>query len=256
MKNLRQKTNWLIDATLFIGVLISFWLDITGVEFHQWLGIAATLLATYHLVAHWNWFEAVTERFFGRTSGQARLYYLIDIALMFGFWLILITGMMISTWFDLSLTNYTAWRDLHIAISITTLIFVLVKIGVHWRWIINTAQRYIFSKFFPKIKSPAAQLVAVPVTHAASRRDFLKLMGLVSVAALVSIASVTQQDDSLAEVSSQSASGELIAQEDLVQSSSTSSCVVRCNRGCSYPGHCRRYTDSNGNERCDLGECI
>lgn len=27
-----------------------------------------------------------------------------------------------------------------------------------------------------------------------------------------------------------------------------------CNRDCSYPGHCRRYTDQNNNGRCDLGE--
>lgn len=27
-----------------------------------------------------------------------------------------------------------------------------------------------------------------------------------------------------------------------------------CNRGCSYPGHCRRYTDQNGNGICDLTE--
>ena len=35
-------------------------------------------------------------------------------------------------------------------------------------------------------------------------------------------------------------------------SSNTSS--VRCNRGCSYPGHCRRYEDTNGNNICDLSE--
>jgi hypothetical protein len=29
---------------------------------------------------------------------------------------------------------------------------------------------------------------------------------------------------------------------------------VRCTRGCSYPGHCRRYEDSNGNNKCDLSE--
>lgn len=31
--------------------------------------------------------------------------------------------------------------------------------------------------------------------------------------------------------------------------------VGQCYRRCSYPGHCRRYRDSNGNGRCDLGEC-
>jgi hypothetical protein len=29
---------------------------------------------------------------------------------------------------------------------------------------------------------------------------------------------------------------------------------VRCNRGCSFPGHCRRYEDTNNNNLCDLSE--
>ena len=29
-----------------------------------------------------------------------------------------------------------------------------------------------------------------------------------------------------------------------------------CDRGCSYPGHCRRYQDNNGNGTCDLTEAI
>ncbi|MBI9048038.1 MAG: DUF4405 domain-containing protein [Anaerolineaceae bacterium] len=29
---------------------------------------------------------------------------------------------------------------------------------------------------------------------------------------------------------------------------------VRCPRGCSYPGHCRKYEDTNNNNRCDLSE--
>ncbi|QRN84136.1 hypothetical protein JR338_05190 [Chloroflexota bacterium] len=35
-----------------------------------------------------------------------------------------------------------------------------------------------------------------------------------------------------------------------------SNCTVQCARGCSYPSHCRRYTDANGNGLCDLGECL
>jgi hypothetical protein len=33
-------------------------------------------------------------------------------------------------------------------------------------------------------------------------------------------------------------------------------CTIRCPRGCSFPGHCRRYVDQNGNGKCDLGECL
>jgi hypothetical protein len=33
-------------------------------------------------------------------------------------------------------------------------------------------------------------------------------------------------------------------------------CTVRCPKGCSFPGRCRRYTDQNSNGLCDLGECL
>jgi hypothetical protein len=39
------------------------------------------------------------------------------------------------------------------------------------------------------------------------------------------------------------------------QNTQTNTCVIRCNRGCSAPGRCRRFTDSNGDNRCDLSEC-
>ncbi len=38
--------------------------------------------------------------------------------------------------------------------------------------------------------------------------------------------------------------------------SASTTCAVRCQRGCSYPGRCRKYTDANGNGRCDFGECL
>jgi hypothetical protein len=256
MKNQKQKTNWLVDAALFAGFLICFWLDLTGLMLHQWLGVAAGGIAFYHLLVHWNWLEAVTERLFGRTSGQARLYYLIDVALMLGFWLILVSGLLISTWLNLSLENYSAWVDLHITLSIVSLVLVAIKIGAHWRWIITVAKRSVFPPAAPKAGAPTAQPATVTVN--ASRRDLLKLMGLVSAAAVLSIAGIVNQGENT--LSSESSTGQsttgLTSQENLLQSNSDDSCVVRCNKSCSYPGRCNRYVDTNGNGRCDNGECV
>jgi hypothetical protein len=37
---------------------------------------------------------------------------------------------------------------------------------------------------------------------------------------------------------------------------STQELVVLCQRGCSYPGHCRRFRDNDGSGICDLSEGI
>ena len=61
MKTNKQKHNWLIDAALFTGFLLSFWLELTGVAVHQWLGIAIGAVAGYHLLKHWAWVKSVTR---------------------------------------------------------------------------------------------------------------------------------------------------------------------------------------------------
>jgi hypothetical protein len=150
MKTNKQIHNWLIAAALFTAFLLSFWLELTGVALHQWLGVAIGLVAGYHLFTHWNWVKAVTDRFFKQTSLQARLFYVVDATVLIGLATIIVTGLVISTWFDLALTNYALWKSVHIIASLATLAAVVIKLGLHWRWIVATARRYIF----PQRRSP------------------------------------------------------------------------------------------------------
>ena len=182
-KKNRQTSNWILDAVLFTGFIICFLMDLTGLSLHQWLGMCGGLLAVYHLVLHWDWVIAVTTRFFGRTSGQARIYYLMDVLILLGFYLIVVTGLFMSTWLNLSLTNYSNWKDFHEMVSLVTLGLTVIKIGAHWRWIIRVAGQ-LFRK---PIAAPTGTTVA-PAANAITRREFLKLMGIVSAASLVAVA--------------------------------------------------------------------
>jgi hypothetical protein len=159
---------------------------------------------------------------------------------------------------DLSLGNAAAWRELHVDVSIITLALVVFKIAVHWLWIVSVARKYVFAPGNPKPASHpgypgntvAPRLQPAPVV--AGRRDFLKLMGVVGVASLISLASALDPIDNTGSASdSQSSSSD----SQSYTGSASSGCSVLCPRGCSYPGHCRRYTNSNGNGRCDYGEC-
>jgi hypothetical protein len=251
-----QKTNWIVDAALFGGFLLALWLDLTGLPMHQWLGLAVVTLAGYHLAAHGRWVVAVTGRFFGRMSRQARAFYAVDAGLAVGFAAILVTGVVISTWLNLSLASYAAWRSLHVLASLLTLALVVAKIGLHWRWIAGVARRSILQP----IRTPAQPGSAHPAPAAirVDRRDFLKLMGGVGVVALLAGVQALSGDGG-AETQASSAAqaaGNTDALTGASSQSTTGSCVVRCRKGCSYPGHCRRYVDGNGNGLCDLGECL
>ena len=293
----KQKINWIIAAILFIGFLLSFWLDLTGVGIHQWLGVFLAALVGYHLITHLDWIEAVTRRFFGRTSNQARLYYLLDWALLISFALIVETGLIISTWFDLPLDTYQLWVDVHVAISLISLALLVLKIGLHARWIVKTARKYFGKPAslrlpIPVDRSSSAALPLATVPVRSDRREFLKLMGLVGVASLASAAGVldvfagdsaetevaihgrvngglnpaapttssveTQPvSEPAAAVATAEPTAAPIGKEPAAASNNnpTSNCSPVCDRGCAYPGQCRRYRDANGNGLCDLGEC-
>jgi hypothetical protein len=267
--NTSQKAKLSLDVILFGLFILAFLLDLTGLPLHQWVGLAGGLLAAYHLVTHWSWVKAVGARFFGRTSGRARLYYLVDAALLAGFGAILGSGLVISTWLDLPLTDYSAWSLAHVSASILTLGVAVLKLGLHWRWIANALKA-------PGRASLAGAALATAAPRSIGRREFLRVMGTVGATSLIALAASAnglklpqvsaKSEDSATTITGSTAASKIqtVATSQVTTSSSqtttsssnaSTTCALLCNKGCSYPGRCRRYTDSNGNGRCDLSEC-
>jgi hypothetical protein len=229
------------------------------VAIHQWIGILCGLLAAYHLFIHRDWVGAVSKRFFGKTSGQARMHYALDALLLLGFVLIGVTGLVISTWLNLPLSDFTTWLNIHITISIATLVTLLLKLVWHWRWIVRTTCEL----WTRSVMAPATNAVVRPAKAGSGmgRREFLQVMGVVGAASFVALVNASRGlTESIAtpteDVALQNASNTIASSNQSSPLSSNSSCTVRCGKNCSYPGHCHRYVDTNNNGRCDLSECI
>jgi hypothetical protein len=94
------------------------------------------------------------------------------------------TGLVISTWLNLNLANYLVWKTGHIVSSVITLLLTLIKIGIHWKWIVRTAQRYSNK---PATMRPQLAGGCSPVTTGSlvGRREFIKMMGVVSMATVL-----------------------------------------------------------------------
>jgi hypothetical protein len=260
-----------------------FFPDLTGLELHQWLGVAVAGLAAWHLMTHWKWILAVTRRFFSGTAFQARLFYILDAGVLLGFWMILITGLMISTWLDLPLYDFAAWTHIHRMVSVFTLLLVVIKIVLHWRWVAIAFRRYVPSPVSIRAGTGGLQRPGNPV----GRRDFLKLTGILGAASAVTIhgifdnsrqgqdsssipdqpddgnpqstataTSSLQPADPGLEPSASAAPVEAVPLPDFPTAEPTIACTVLCPNGCSFPGRCRRYIDSNNNGLCDNGECL
>ncbi len=214
-----------------------------------------------------DWVDAVSKRLFNNVSGNVLLKYIVDGLLLAGFALIILTGLVISTWLGVPLNNYTSWLTIHIIASITTLLALMVKLALHWRWISKTTRAIVIPSVPTLAKSP--QLQPVPVDrHSMDRRDFLKVFGVAGGASLIAMLSATRslaalqggEGSTTIQDETSNSSSYYINQSGVPQSSSgwfssSDSCSIQCGRHCSFPGQCRRYTDSNNNNRCDFGEC-
>ncbi|MBP7228080.1 MAG: hypothetical protein KA988_03145 [Longilinea sp.] len=278
--------NWWVDCTLFAGFLAMFFLEVTGVAVHQWLGLLVGVWALYHLLRHWSWLCAVCKQFFAKASLKALLYTLLDAALLLGFSIILVSGLLISTWLGLSVEQTQPLVTAHVTVSEVTLGLIVLKVLVHGRWVIAMARRVL---------RPAPTLQAQPAAGGVTRREFLRMTGLVCGSAGLAMLAVTrpwaklleeQPEAALAQTlpteapvptqptaltasaqptaltaSAQPTALTVSAQPTAMPTATAVAPVAACQhcpkgRHCSYPGSCRLYTDANGNGLCDLGECV
>jgi hypothetical protein len=228
MNTTRQSFNWLIDAGLLLGFLAAFFLDLTGQDVHQWLGVALGSYAGYHLLRHWDWVRAVTAKFFSRTQPRVLAYYTLDAALLLGFFLIISTGVVISSWLSLAAGAYAVWKNLHVYSSVITLLLVLLKIGLHWRWIVKTAGRIFGGSQTPRAAAPA--LAPAAASAGINRRHFLTLMGVVGLASAAAVSNVVAGQQTVkAEVLTTGTASTNASSTTANTSSSNSTCVLRCN---------------------------
>lgn len=184
-----NKSNWILDAIILVGFLLTFFLDLTGIILHQWLGVAVFLLIIVHLVKHADWVKTVFSRFLLKTPARTKLYWVIDFLMLFGMVVIVETGLMISTWFNLELANYLAWYDLHLYSSIATLALAAFKLALHWRWIASTTK-----KLFARQPQSAMPVAPLGNTAALSRRQFLTSMGVISLGSAMVIGNVLSKN--------------------------------------------------------------
>ncbi len=295
------------NLALLVSFILTYFLDLTGLELHQYLGVAAAGILAVHIITHWKWIMNVSKRLFKKMSGRVRIYYLLDGMLLLAIFLITITGVLISTWLDVFLSNYMLLRSIHIVSSIAGLLLLILKMGLHW-------------KFFAKTLNPFRSPIRKPPVPAANtssvytRRDALRTIGVISAVGVFSLFKAasalaipkaaplpdpeieTIEADEVVPTSAPMTTEEPIPQlaqaedgkkrgrrrgstseENLVQSTPVQQqqptpevivseqadniqpvekCVVRCDKGCSFPGLCRRYIDENQNQLCDLGECL
>ena len=118
-----------------------------GLTFHEWAGLIIGIFFILHKILNWGWIKKVTLLFFRNTNGRARLNYILDIVLLAGLTLMILSGIAIARTIDFSWLSLggsrTFWRVMHTSSSFITLALFGIHLGLHWNWVL---QRFNFKR--------------------------------------------------------------------------------------------------------------
>ena len=139
--------NYWLDIFLFFAFIIDMNTHFTGIPIHEWLGIGFGIALIYHLMLHWQWITAVTQRLLKKLPAQQRFRYLIDILLFIDMVIVIVTGLWISevamAQLGLSAQRSFLWRQLHHSTSNLVIFLVGLHLALDWKWIVAHTKRYI-----------------------------------------------------------------------------------------------------------------
>ena len=117
-----------------------------GMKFHEIAGLTICLFFILHKALSWKFIKETTCRLFGKATGKARINYILDVLLLIGFTLIIISGMAIAktidfSWVGFDMQNRMIWRSMHTSVSMIVLMIVGIHIGLHWQWVMARFKR-------------------------------------------------------------------------------------------------------------------
>ena len=109
--------------------------------FHEWAGLIIGLFFILHKLLNWGWIKKVTISFFRKCPDKARINYVLDVLLLAGITLMILSGIAISrtidfSWFKLG-GSHAFWRTMHTSSSYITLALFGIHLGLHWRWVLQ-----------------------------------------------------------------------------------------------------------------------
>ena len=117
-----------------------------GITFHEIAGLCICLFYILHKALNWTWIKETTKRLFGKISAKRRLNYIMDVLLLIGFTLIIMSGMAISktidfSWLGFDREHQMIYRSMHTSVSMIVIIIAGIHVGLHWDWVLARFKR-------------------------------------------------------------------------------------------------------------------
>src|SRR5258706_8327444 len=147
-----SKTKFLLylDVGLFVSFVVISVPKFTGITFHEWAGLIFIPAILLHILMKWDWIVSVTRRMFKKMPGETRFNHILDYLLFILMTTVIISGIVISQKalpvFGIPVNNDPFWITVHHVSTALLVVIVGVHLGMHWKWVVNAANCYIFRR--------------------------------------------------------------------------------------------------------------
>jgi cytochrome b len=158
------KTKLVMDILIAALVLALLSTSLTGLAWHEWLGLGVGTVLIVHLLLGWKWIVSITRRLFQSIPGLTKITYVVDFTLFVAMTLTIYSGLMISRvaipalGLNGAAPNFL-WRGLHSFASRALLVLVGLHLAISWNWIVSTVTKYIIEPLRPRsARTPSASV--------------------------------------------------------------------------------------------------
>jgi hypothetical protein len=154
MKMNKTKLNYFIDLIFFIQFLL---VGYSGIVMyfnrhdasqilrliHDKIGILMLVFFVIHIALHWKWVVLTTKSLFSKRetiTGRRKLNYLVDLIFFVQFVLVGYSGLVM--YFNHHGAGFIL-NFIHDKIGILMLVFFVIHIALHWKWIVLTTKNLL-----------------------------------------------------------------------------------------------------------------
>src|SRR5690349_1251544 len=107
----------ILDLALTGSMLVLFSVNLTGLKWHEWLGLGICILVPTHMLVNWSWLASTTRLLLGSLPVRVRLRYLLNASLFVAVVVVTLSGLVISEVvfpeFSSVAGNVGFWHQIH-----------------------------------------------------------------------------------------------------------------------------------------------
>lgn len=130
----------ILDIAMTTIMICLLNLNVTGMKWHEILGIAIFFLFIFHKLLNFRWIKSVVKSLSKkRINSKAEILCIIDVILVVLVTVTVLTGVLISkhVLVDITTNNITATSHRHHSLAYLLGITIIIHIGLHWSSIRN-----------------------------------------------------------------------------------------------------------------------